>query len=175
MRNSAMRAGNLLFDLDGTLADPLEAFASSMDFACDRLSVARLTRDTMRALIGPPLHVALPTVLGPSAAAADELIRVYREHHAEIGLYRYVFYPGMDEALRALRSHHRLFVATSKPKLYTDRLFTHFGKSVLFDAIYGGELSGLRTDKSELIAHAVAESGLQPSDTIMIGDRKHDI
>jgi len=41
--------------------------------------------------------------------------------------------------------------------------------------IYGSELDGTRTDKVELIAHLIAEEGLEPSDTLMIGDRKHDL
>jgi phosphoglycolate phosphatase len=41
--------------------------------------------------------------------------------------------------------------------------------------IYGSELDGTRTDKVELIAHLLAEEGLDPAQTLMIGDRKHDL
>lgn len=51
---------NLLFDLDGTLADPMEAFAGSLDYAYDQLKLPRLPREEMRKLIGPPLHTLLP-------------------------------------------------------------------------------------------------------------------
>lgn len=41
--------------------------------------------------------------------------------------------------------------------------------------IYGSELDGTRTDKVELIAHLMATERLAPADTLMIGDRKHDL
>ena len=41
--------------------------------------------------------------------------------------------------------------------------------------IYGSELDGTRTNKVELIAHLMAEEGLDPASTLMIGDRKHDL
>ena len=41
--------------------------------------------------------------------------------------------------------------------------------------IYGSELDGTRTNKVELIAHLMAEEGLDPANTLMIGDRKHDL
>ncbi|MNT92818.1 5'-nucleotidase [compost metagenome] len=41
--------------------------------------------------------------------------------------------------------------------------------------IYGSELDGTRTNKVELIAHLLAEESLDPAQTLMIGDRKHDL
>ncbi|MNE98663.1 5'-nucleotidase [compost metagenome] len=41
--------------------------------------------------------------------------------------------------------------------------------------IYGSELDGTRTNKVELIAHLIKEEGLDPANTLMIGDRKHDL
>ena len=41
--------------------------------------------------------------------------------------------------------------------------------------IYGSELDGTRTNKVELIAHLMNEQGLDPAQTLMIGDRKHDL
>lgn len=41
--------------------------------------------------------------------------------------------------------------------------------------IYGSELDGTRTNKVELIAHLLAEEGLVPERTLMVGDRKHDL
>jgi phosphoglycolate phosphatase len=41
--------------------------------------------------------------------------------------------------------------------------------------IYGSELDGTRTNKVELIAHLLAEESLDPANTLMIGDRKHDL
>ena len=39
----------------------------------------------------------------------------------------------------------------------------------------GAELNGERSDKTELLAHALAETGADPARCIMLGDRRHDI
>jgi phosphoglycolate phosphatase len=167
---------NLLFDLDGTLADPMDAFVSSLEHACDVLGLERFSKDTMRSLIGPPLHLELPKLLGESKAGlTSEIMRVYREHHGRAGIYQYRFYPGMDEAIRRLGSKHRIFVATSKPKVYADTIFQHFGKTSYFEFIYGSELSGVNSKKGDLIRFAMKERSLNAKETVMIGDRKHDV
>lgn len=167
---------NLLFDLDGTLADPWEAFAGSLDHAYAALGLAIPPRDRVRALIGPPLHAQLPELLGPERATlAPEVLRIFREHHGREGIYRYRFYPGMLEALDQLgRAGHRLFVATSKPQVYAREIFRHLNQAALFDEIYGSELDGTRSKKGDLIAHILSTHALAPGETVMIGDRKHD-
>jgi phosphoglycolate phosphatase len=167
---------NLLFDLDGTLADPMDAFSSSLEFACDQLGLSRFSKETTRSLIGPPLHLELPRILGEEKAGlTSEIMRVYREHHGREGIYQYRFYPGMDEAIERLGSRHRIFVATSKPKVYADEIFKHFKKTSYFEFIYGSELSGVNSKKGDLIRFAMTERDLRAEETVMIGDRKHDI
>ena len=167
---------NLLFDLDGTLADPLEAFSGGMDFAFDSLKVPRLSREVLRSLIGPPLHLELPKLLGPKhAGLATDVMRLYREHHGVTGIFQYKFYEGVDAALTAVSSGNRLFVATSKPKVYADIILKHFGKAHFFEFIHGSELSGVNAVKGDLIRYAVKKHSLRATDTVMIGDRKHDV
>lgn len=166
---------NLLFDLDGTLADPIKAFAGSIEYAFDALKLERPPLEAIRKMIGPPLQTSLPEYLGPARAGlAPELLKQYRIHHGETGIYDYRLYPGMEETLRALRPRHRIFVATSKPTVYSKLIFEHFGKTELFEEIHGSELSGENSRKGDLIRHILSTHGLAAQDTIMIGDRKHD-
>jgi phosphoglycolate phosphatase len=147
-----------------------------MNYAYDALGFERLPRDVMRTLIGPPLHLELPKLLGETRAhQTPEVMRLYREHHGKSGIYQYRFYDGMEEALRSLTARHRLFVATSKPKVYADEILRHFGKLDLFEFIYGSELSGVNSKKGDLIRYAMNEQNLAAQETTMIGDRKHDL
>ena len=41
--------------------------------------------------------------------------------------------------------------------------------------MHGSELSGVRSDKGELIKFILDKESLDPKKSIMIGDRKHDI
>ncbi len=67
-----------------------------------------------------------------------------------------------------------LFVATTKPTIYADRIVEYFEMGAFFKAVYGSELDGTRVDKTELLAWALPQNGVG-RDAIMVGDRKHDI
>ena len=44
-----------------------------------------------------------------------------------------------------------------------------------FETAHGSELNGQLTDKTSLVRHILAIEGLQPDQTMIIGDRKFDI
>jgi phosphoglycolate phosphatase len=114
-------------------------------------------------------------LLGDRQEAAAAL-RYYRERFADTGLYENRIYPGIEDALAALgASGHRLFIATSKPAIYAQRIVAHFGIEGHFERLFGSELDGTRSDKTELLNHALDETGIDPGATVMIGDRSHDM
>ena len=85
-------------------------------------------------------------------------------------------YEGVTPLLETLVAQGRqLFIATSKPQVYAREIARHFDFARHFKVIYGSELDGTRTNKVELIRHLMAEQGLNPAHTLMIGDRKHDL
>ena len=75
----------------------------------------------------------------------------------------------------ARQSGHRLFVATSKAHVFADRIIDHFGLREHFEGVFGAELDGTRADKSHLLEYALRTASVDPSKTLMIGDRSHDM
>jgi phosphoglycolate phosphatase len=69
----------------------------------------------------------------------------------------------------------KLNVATSKPHVFASRIIEHFGLSAYFDGVFGSELSGERSDKTELLRHALAQTGALGWQSTMVGDRSHDM
>jgi len=67
-----------------------------------------------------------------------------------------------------------LYVATSKPRIAADRIVEHFEMGQYFERVYGCELDGTRSNKTDLLAYAIEENPAASSRT-MIGDRKHDL
>jgi phosphoglycolate phosphatase len=65
-------------------------------------------------------------------------------------------------------------VATSKPRVFAERILEHFELSHYFEKIYGSELDGTRTNKAHLISFILSSSSLNPAHTTMVGDRLHD-
>jgi phosphoglycolate phosphatase len=124
--------------------------------------------------IGPPLRASFVRLL--DEARSDAAVELYRERFGEVGLYENDLYEGIYETLAALRNaDKRLFVATSKPHVYAQRIVDHFGIGAHFDRVFGSELDGTRVDKTELLAFALAETDTAPEDSAMIGDREHDM
>ena len=166
----------LLFDLDGTLTDPREGITRSIAHALERMGVEPPPLDALTCAIGPPLRGSLGRLLAnEDVARIEQALAHYRERFADVGLFENAPYPGIDAALQALGGDARLFVATSKPQVYAERIVRHFGLHVHFVAVHGCELDGTREDKRDLLAHLLAVHGLAPDDAVMIGDRGADM
>jgi phosphoglycolate phosphatase len=126
--------------------------------------------------IGPPLLQAFMATYGFDEARAWEAMGFYRERFAVTGLYENHVFDGVTPLLEELVGQGRqLFIATSKPQVYAREIARHFDFARHFNVIYGSELDGTRTHKVELIRHLLTEQGLDPAQTLMIGDRKHDL
>ena len=168
---------NIFFDLDGTLTDPGEGIVACIRHALVELGQPVPSVEVMRNCIGPPLQASFHELLGTDdAALAREGVRLYRERFVSVGMYENEVYPGIESCLEALAAAgHRLRVATSKPKVYAEQILVHFDLRSRFEAVYGSELDGIRTDKGELLRYALDDSGVGPAGSIMVGDRRHDI
>jgi phosphoglycolate phosphatase len=167
----------VLFDLDGTLTDPKSGITKCIIHALERMGRPAPDADTLHWCIGPPLTRSFPLLLDdddPELIA--QAISLYRERFSEIGLFENAVYDGVPSMLRSLRTAGvRLFVATSKPTIFAVRILAYFELNGFFQAVYGSELDGTRADKSELINYLLRIEGLTPEQTLMVGDREHDV
>jgi phosphoglycolate phosphatase len=163
------------FDLDGTLTDPKPGITRCIQYALEHLGFPVPTQDDLVWCIGPPLHASMKKFVGTDELA-HRAVELYRERFRDVGLYENDAYAGIEETLAKVAvGGRRLFVATSKPKVYADRIIEHFGLGGLFEHVFGSELDGTRTDKADLLAYALSEAKLDPAQAIMIGDRSHDV
>lgn len=171
-----MHYQTVLFDLDGTLTDPREGITRSIQFALGKLGIDEPDLGKLEHFIGPPLLQAFMQFYGFDEAKAWDAVNFYRERFKVTGLYENRVFDGVKPLLDTLRDQGRqLYIATSKPWIFAREIARHFDFDQYFKVIYGSELDGNRTDKVELIAFLMAEEGLDPSTTLMIGDRKHDL
>jgi len=166
---------HLLVDLDGTLTDPKPGIVSSFQHALREVGREVPDVEDLLWIIGPPLRQTFP-MAGVPAGDVETAIEAYRRHYRAGAMYNAPVYAGIPEALAALRdSGLTLIVATSKPHVMARPILEHFGLDTHFHAIHGAELDGRNDDKGDLLAHIMAEEGVDPTRAIMIGDRKFDI
>jgi phosphoglycolate phosphatase len=168
---------NVLFDLDGTLVDPREGFVASIRHAFIGLDCDPPPDSVIAAHIGPPLGDTLMVLLGtPDPDRIASGIALYREHYSTIGILQNTVYAGIPGALKEIRAGGAcLYLATSKPRVFADRILDQNDLRQLFDGVYGSELDGTRSDKRLLIAHILKQEALLAHSTLMVGDRSHDV
>jgi phosphoglycolate phosphatase len=164
---------SVFFDLDGTLTDPKTGIVESIRHALDRLGLECPGDDELTWCIGPPLLDCFKEIVGNELA--PRAVEYYRERYAEIGWKENYLYPGITDVLQVLEESERpLYVATSKPFIFADRIIKHFALDKYFSRIFGSELDGTRSNKGELLRFALSETG-STNQAVMVGDRKHDI
>jgi len=164
---------HVYFDLDGTLTDPYEGISKCILYAVDKLGFARPSDEFLFDCIGPPLYDTFPAVVGE--ALTSKAIDLYRERFNELGWLENEPYEGIHDALAAIaNAGYSMYVATSKPRIAADRIVEHFEMRQFFEEVYGSELDGTRSNKTDLLRYAVSENP-SASNRMMIGDRKHDI
>lgn len=165
-----------LVDLDGTLTDPYPGISASILYALEKLDRPAADELALRAAIGPPLEGSFATMLDGDPILAKQALGHYRDRFGTVGLYENAVYDGIPEALSALRDAGvQMFLASSKPRVFCERILDHFDLTKFFAMVHGSEFDGLRSDKSELIAHILDVEAVDPERCVMIGDRRYDI
>lgn len=167
----------VLFDLDGTLTDPAEGITKSVRYALNAFGIEVPDLRELNRFIGPPLADSFRDFYGMNPEQCREAIRIMREYFTERGIFQNRPYDGIAGVLARLRGDgFRLMIATSKPTVFARRILDHFDLARFFGFVGGAELSGERQTKCEVIRYVLAETGLEPSERIvMAGDRRHDV
>lgn len=168
---------NLLFDLDGTLTDSYPGIVNSFCHTMTAMGRPAPKPAVLQSLIGPPLREGLALLLETDdAQTVETAVARYREYFAETGMYENTVYPDILGVLETLREHGaRMWVVTSKTDLFARRIVSHFGLAPFFEGVTGSAADGGLSSKANLIAGVMARDALASEQTVMIGDRKHDI
>lgn len=168
----------ILFDLDGTLTDPKEGITKAVAIALNRFGI-REEPGNLTHFIGPPLDESFPEFYGFDREQVAVATETFREYYVRQGWLENVPYPGMAELLQDLQAAgKRLLVATSKPEVTAVRVLEHFGMAQYFDRICGAPLDNQEgARKANVIRSALdwAGPGWDAGNTVMVGDRRHDV
>ncbi len=168
---------NVLMDLDGTLTDPKDGITRCIQYALGRLGRKAPLAGELLWCIGPPLKQSFARLLGSDdQALMDTALQYYRERFAATGIYENAVYPGTAAALARIGAGGScVFLATAKPTVFAVRILDYFELRPFFHGIYGSELDGRLTDKTDLVAWVLKTENLNPAASLMVGDRYCDI
>lgn len=171
-----MKKANILFDLDGTLTDPMTGITKSVQYALAHYGIKVDDLRELLGFIGPPLKGSFEQFYGFSDAQATEAVEIYREYFSQTGLFENEIYPGIPELLKSLTAQgKKLYLATSKPTVFATQILDHFSISQYFSFVGGSLLSGERVEKDDVIRYVLEENKIDKETAVMIGDRRFDI
>ncbi len=160
----------LVFDLDGTLSDPLEGIGRSINYALEAQGFPLRPLAELARFVGPPLDATFRELTGePGRVAA--LVASYRERYGAIGYAENQLYTGIPAALAALGERHVLGLCTSKRADFAEQILARFELRAHFAFVSGGDVGITKADQ----LRALLAAGTIDGDAIMIGDRAVDI
>lgn len=167
---------HILFDLDGTLTDPKEGITRCVEYALNKFGITVEHPDLLLPYIGPPLYDSFVQIQGLPEERAAQAVVHYRERYSTVGMFENAVIPGIPELLEELQAKgYSLFVATSKPTVFAEEILRHYGLDKYFRHVAGSNLDGTRSKKAEVIRYVLEQGGIAPEESVMIGDREHDI
>lgn len=171
-----MKKTHVIFDLDGTLTDPMIGITKSVQYALRRYGIEEPDLNKLTPFIGPPLTDSFQKYYSFSPAQSREAVLVYREYFTERGIFENEEIPGIREMLNGLRAAGKqLFVATSKPELFARRIIRHFQMEDYFLFVGGADMEETRVKKGDVIRYVMEEKKITAETAVMVGDREHDI
>jgi phosphoglycolate phosphatase len=171
--------GTVLWDLDGTILDSTIPALVSWRVAFEAMGLPALPADQVHRVIGPPMQLVATELLAErgrtDAAAYDELVTRFRAAIEEVEVVQAVAYDGIVDVVRAVHATgRRMAIVTSKPMQSAVRVLPALGIAELFVHVEAPDATQ-HEPKPVTMARAAAVLQINPKDTVMIGDRHHDV
>lgn len=168
-----MNYSTLIFDLDGTLSNPLAGMAESINHALVTHGYAKRETAEIATYIGPPLEGTLVDIVGTDDSDhINQIVQTYRSHYLQGSFTNNHVYDGVLDMLDALkRNDVRVGVCTSKPKHVAKKILSHFDLLDQFAFVSGGDI-GIK--KGQQLEQLLAEAQIDKQ-AVMIGDRNVDV
>jgi len=167
----------VLFDLDGTLIDPGEGIANTIQFVLDTLGIDHRFDGSDKWYVGPSLSEIFARILSPRLGPEliERAVSLYIERFASHGAAESVVYPEIAEILTEFRSDARLFLVTSKNTAVAEQILKSHLLRNHFDGVIGTEVDRRFANKADAVQLIIKEFDLNPEAAVVVGDRMHDI
>lgn len=168
----------VVFDVDGTLVDSQDHIVAAMTAAFDAVSRPLPARDVVLSIVGLSLGQAIARLLPDCATPEREAAtQAYKTAFGQLRAgHLSPLYPGAAEVLAALdaRGDVLLGIATGKSRRGLAHILDAHGLSGRFASCQVADDHPSKPHPSMLLA-ALAETGVDARDAVMLGDTTYDI
>lgn len=172
------RIRNILFDLDGTLADTAPDLALALNTLRAQEGLTPLPDEPIRLAVsnGSNALVRLGFDIPPGeprfTALRERLLDLYQGHIAS----RTRLFPGMEGVLAALEQRGLCWgVVTNKPAFLTDPLMRELGLDARAACIISGDSTTHGKPHPAPLLLACEQVGIAPAESLYVGDAERDV
>lgn len=163
-----------IFDLDGTVVNPGTAIPRCINYALGKHGIRSVPIERLKRYIG----FDLMTIFGEITKRKDKkflksCVDAYRERFHKEGIAEHRLYPGIVGLLEAAAKSGNLIIASIKPQVSCEMVLDHLGIRTMFTSVYGSELNGKNSNKTDLLKHVLSKEKIKKA--FVIGDRGVDI
>jgi phosphoglycolate phosphatase len=170
-------APTIFFDLDGTLIDSRKDIANSVNLTRADYGLPPLSLDSITGMVGNGVRQLLLRAMPEHEAEIEALLENNRRHYTAHPVVHTTMYPGVPEALKALKEMGcRMAVTSNKTSSLIPRILEGLGILHYFDVtVGGGDVLVLKPDPG-LLYLAAERMGVQvrPTDWV-VGDHYTDL
>ncbi len=165
----------IVFDLDGTLADTLPDLTEAANFACRSLGLPEHTPQAVRSMIGGGERKLIERLVGPDhQGQVEEALGLYLDYYTRHNGDLTRPYPEVAATLARL-ADRKLAVLSNKLERLTRQTVETLGIAHFFTAIRGGRPDLPLKPSPEPLLALMADLGVAPNRTLMVGDKTPDI
>jgi len=168
-----------VFDCDGTIVDSQSSIVAAMQAAFESYSIELPSIEEVRRVIGLPLIEAIELLFPKGEADTHQKLREgYRTAYSsarERGQVHEPLFPGLNDAMDLLESAGWILgVATGKSHA---GLVSTLQSHSLLERFFTLQTSDKAAGKPnpDMLLKAMAETGAEPRNTVMIGDTSFDM
>ena len=170
----------IIFDLDGTLSDTLDSISYSGNLALQAIGMPVYDRDRYRYFVGDGADELVRRMLiangDTECVRYDELRAAYRESFSKYADYNVTVYDGMPETLKEFKAAgYKLAVLSNKPHSQAIEVVHKLYGEDIFDHIQGNIKEMPRKPAPDGALHIAKLLGIQPAQTIYVGDTSVDM
>lgn len=177
MMNPSLQSCQLvIFDWDGTVMDSVGRIVSAMQTSARLAELAVPSAFAVKQIIGLSLDNAFTSLFPMMTAQQHQaLFEHYREQYVHHDPTPTPMFDGAELLFQHLRQQQKqLAVATGKARKGLDRIFADTGLGHYFVTSRCADDARSKPDP-DMLLQILHETGLQPEQTLMIGDTSHDM
>ena len=169
-----------LFDCDGTLLDSQNSIVKAMEKSFDSNGLQAPSRQDILSIVGLSLDEAIAALYPPASEEhLKSMVNSYKQAYLEIRAseqYEDPLYEGTVEMLQQFAGYNDvvLGVATGKSRRGLLRVLSQYDLGKYFITLQTADDAPSKPHPA-MIERAIMETGVEISNTVMIGDTTYDI